>query len=139
MALFGRKIKFPGSRGESHNGSSRAEVVPLAAPATPAARDVRPPGAGVDLDATLPVYGMQTRVPPREVLEMRCLTCQGTIHRSTAPVRVDQEAVQVSWDAVPAWVCTRCGRAYFEREEVETVLKAIRSMRELPAPGILRS
>lgn len=136
MALFGRKIKFPSSRGESRSGSPKAPVVPLAAPT---ARDVRPPGADVDLDATLPVVGMQTRVPPREILEMRCLWCQGAVHRSAAPVQVDQRGVQVSWDSVPAWVCTRCGRSYFEPEEVETVRKAIRSMRELPAATGLRS
>ena len=83
----------------------------------------------VDLEATLPLgQGVRLRSAP-EILPMRCLRCQGSVERATAPVRLERDGL--AWDRVPAWVCTRCKLAYFEPEEVETVTKAVRALRAL--------
>ena len=94
----------------------------------PAPREVRPP---VDLDETLPLGTMARVRQAPEILPMKCLRCQGPVQRGTAPVRAGRGEYTLSWDAVPAWVCTRCELAYFEPPEVETVRKALRAMREL--------
>jgi hypothetical protein len=97
-------------------------------PVRPALREVRP---SIDLDETLPL-GTTARVRPApEILPMKCLCCQGPVQRGTAPVRVDRDGYKLSWEAVPAWICTRCEHAYFEPQEVETVRKALRAMRKL--------
>ena len=94
----------------------------------PALREVRPL---VDLDETLPLGTMARPRPAPEILPMKCLRCQGPVQRGTAPVRAGRDEYTLSWEAVPAWVCTRCELAYFEPQEVETVRKALRAMRAL--------
>ncbi len=83
-----------------------------------------------DLDATLPLAPLP--VPePREVLGMKCLYCQAPVERGTAEVRVNRHGYQMTWQKVPAWVCTRCEQPYFEPQEVETVRSAVTSMKRL--------
>lgn len=94
----------------------------------PTLREVRPP---VDLDETVPLGTTARLRPAPEILAMKCLRCQGPVQRGTAPVRVDRDGYKLAWEAVPAWVCTRCEHAYFEPQEVETVRKALRAMRKL--------
>ncbi|HYO16656.1 MAG TPA: YgiT-type zinc finger protein [Thermoanaerobaculia bacterium] len=103
-------------------------VPPPVSPVRPALREVRPP---VDLDETLPLGTTARLRSAPEILPMKCLRCQGPVQRGTAPVRVDRDGYKLSWEAVPAWVCTRCEHAYFEPQEVETVRKALRAMRKL--------
>lgn len=105
-------------------GSSfSASVYPASGP-----RRVAPP---IDLDETLPI-GQTTRIRPvAETLPMRCLRCQGPVHRGTAPVKVDRDGYKLAWEQVPAWVCNRCGMSYFEAKEVETVRKAVRALRKM--------
>lgn len=94
----------------------------------PGPRRVSPP---IDLDETLPL-GQTTRIRSApETLPMRCLRCQGTVERGTAPVRVDRDGYKLAWEQVPAWVCTRCEMSYFEPGEVETVRKAVRALRKM--------
>jgi hypothetical protein len=38
---------------------------------------------------------------------------------------MDRKGYHVSWDAIPAWVCTQCGEPYFEAKEVELIQKAL--------------
>ena len=91
-------------------------------------RRVTPP---IDLDETLPI-GQTTRLRPApEALPMRCLRCQGPVHRGTAPVKVDRDGYKLAWEQVPAWVCNRCEMPYFEAQEVETVRKAVRALRKM--------
>jgi YgiT-type zinc finger domain-containing protein len=100
-----------------------ASVHPASGP-----RRVTPP---IDLDETLPL-GQTTRIRPApETLPMRCLCCQGPVHRATAPVKVDRDGYKLAWEQVPAWVCSRCEMPYFERQEVETVRKAVRALRRM--------
>lgn len=91
-------------------------------------RRVAPP---VDLDETLPI-GQTTRLRPApETLPMRCLHCQGSVQRGTAPVKVNRDGYKLAWEQVPAWVCNRCEMPYFEVNEVETVRKAVRALRKI--------
>lgn len=62
---------------------------------------------------------------------MRCLRCQGTVERGTAPVHVERNGYRMAWENVPAWVCGRCELAYFEPHEVETIRNAVRAMQSL--------
>lgn len=59
---------------------------------------------------------------------MQCIHCQGKMERSTAPFSVDRKGDHVSWDAIPAWVCTQCGEPYFESCEVERIQKALAAL-----------
>ena len=40
---------------------------------------------------------------------MECMHCKGGIIRGTAPFSLDRNGYHVSWDAIPAWVCSQCG------------------------------
>ncbi len=104
-------------------------------PSRPVSRgNLRP--VPMDLDATLPL-GQAARLRPEpELLPMRCLRCQGQVQKGTAPVRLEREGYSLTWQQVPAWVCTRCDLAYFEPEAVETVRKAVTAMKTAkPAHG----
>ncbi len=80
----------------------------------------------VDLDATLPII---RRLPaPVQILPMRCLCCQGPVERSTTRLKVERGGCRLEWDAVPAWVCSRCGQTYFEPQEVERIHEAARAV-----------
>jgi hypothetical protein len=83
-----------------------------------------------DLDATLPL-APQSVPEPREVLGMKCLYCQAPVERGSAEVRLHRNGYQLSWQSVPAWVCTRCDQPYFEPGEVEMVRCAVTSMTRL--------
>ena len=48
---------------------------------------------------------------------MECLYCKGTMIKSTAPFSADRNGYHISWDSVPAWVCTQCGEPLFEAKE----------------------
>ncbi|HYU33086.1 MAG TPA: YgiT-type zinc finger protein [Thermoanaerobaculia bacterium] len=94
-------------------------------PSTTTLREVRP----VDLDATLPIV---RRLPtPVQILPMRCLCCQGTVERTTARVKLERGGCRLEWEAVPAWVCTRCGQSYFEPPEVERIQLASKALAAL--------
>lgn len=56
---------------------------------------------------------------------MECLHCKGRMVRSTAPFSLDRKGYHLSWDSVPAWVCTQCGEPFFESREVELLQKAV--------------
>jgi YgiT-type zinc finger domain-containing protein len=59
---------------------------------------------------------------------MECLHCKGEMERSTAPFTVDRHGYHVRWDAIPAWVCTQCGRPFFEEHEVEEIQRALEAL-----------
>ncbi|HEV7506155.1 MAG TPA: YgiT-type zinc finger protein [Thermoanaerobaculia bacterium] len=89
------------------------------------------PPPAVDLDATLPIgQGSHPSSGP-ETLPMRCLRCQGSVEKGTAPVRVERNGYKLSWTQVPAWVCKRCELAYFEPGEVEAIRRALSDLRAL--------
>ena len=47
------------------------------------------------------------------------------MERSTAPFSADRNGYHISWDAIPAWVCSQCGEPYFEEEQVEHIQAAL--------------
>ena len=60
---------------------------------------------GEDLDETQPLIrlrGLFDQDP-----HLRCLRCDGPVVRAEAPVHLERPGVRVSWQALPAWVCTR--------------------------------
>lgn len=89
------------------------------------------PPVSYDLDATAPMGQGPHQDPGAETLPMRCLRCQGTVERGTAPVQVERDGYKLAWEQVPAWVCKRCEVAYFEPHEVETIRRALSAMRAL--------
>lgn len=56
---------------------------------------------------------------------MECIYCRGRMEKATAPFTVDRKGYHVHWDAIPAWVCTQCGEAYFESREVDAIQKVL--------------
>jgi YgiT-type zinc finger domain-containing protein len=50
------------------------------------------------------------------------------MEKSTAPFTIDRKAYHVHWNAIPAWVCTQCGEAYFEVREVDLIQKALSAL-----------
>ena len=56
---------------------------------------------------------------------MECLHCKGRMARGTAPFSLDRKGYHLSWDSVPAWVCTQCGEPFFESREVDLIQKAL--------------
>lgn len=56
---------------------------------------------------------------------MECIHCKGRMKRGTAPFSLDRTGYHVSWDAVPAWVCTQCGEPFFESREVDLIQRAL--------------
>jgi YgiT-type zinc finger domain-containing protein len=59
---------------------------------------------------------------------MECLYCKGRMEKSTAPFTIDRKDYHVHWNAIPAWVCTQCGEAYFEAREVDLIQKALSAL-----------
>jgi len=106
---------------------SRIPPLGVVAPARTGPLGVVPPP--VDLEETVPL-GQAVR-PAAEVLPMRCLRCQGPVERGSAPVSVERNGYRLAWEAVPAWICRRCDLAYFEPKEVETIQRALQSIRTL--------
>jgi YgiT-type zinc finger domain-containing protein len=47
--------------------------------------------------------------------------CQGLMQRGFAPLHIDRNGYHVSFEAVPAWICTQCGASYIEEPEVQEV------------------
>ncbi len=64
---------------------------------------------------------------------MECMHCKGAMRRGTAPFSIDRNGYHIYWSALPAWVCSQCGEAYFEKEEADKVQRVLHTMdAELP-------
>lgn len=61
---------------------------------------------------------------------MKCMYCQGEMVRSWAPFHIDRKDVHVSFDNVPAWVCTQCGEPYFEETTVNAIQNVVMTVDE---------
>jgi len=68
---------------------------------------------------------------------MKCLYCQGTMARGTAPFHIDRKGYHLILDTIPAWVCTQCGEAYFEEVAVEAIQQVIRAIDQHTASLVL--
>lgn len=56
---------------------------------------------------------------------MECIYCKGPMKKAVAPFSINRKGYHVHWDAIPAWVCTQCGEAYFESREVDVIQQAL--------------
>jgi len=48
--------------------------------------------------------------------------------KGNAPFSADRLGYHISWESVPAWVCTQCGEALFEENEVSHIQKALQQI-----------
>ncbi|NOQ45381.1 MAG: YgiT-type zinc finger protein [Desulfobulbaceae bacterium] len=59
---------------------------------------------------------------------MECLHCKGKMVRGNAPFSADRNGYHISWESVPAWVCTQCGEILLEENEVGHIQKALQQL-----------
>lgn len=48
--------------------------------------------------------------------------------KGNSPFSVDRNGYHISWESVSAWVCTQCGEALFEENEVNHIQKALQQI-----------
>jgi YgiT-type zinc finger domain-containing protein len=63
-----------------------------------------------------------------EVRAMECMYCRGTLQRGYVPSTLERNGYHLSWDAVPAWVCTQCGEPLFESRAEDLMQEALRAL-----------
>lgn len=61
---------------------------------------------------------------------MECTHCRGKMVRRKVPFQVDREGYHLTFESVPAWVCTQCGEPYFEAVEVDAIQDALKLLDE---------
>ena len=59
---------------------------------------------------------------------MECFHCKGKMVKGSAPFSADRNGYHISWKSISAWVCTQCGEALFEENEVSHIQKALRQV-----------
>ncbi len=59
---------------------------------------------------------------------MNCIHCKGDMEKRTAPFRIDRKGYHLLFDAIPAWVCTQCGEAYFDEAEVNAIQEVLQKL-----------
>ncbi len=59
---------------------------------------------------------------------MECFHCKGKMIQGHSPFSADRNGYHISWEAIPAWVCTQCGEALFEENEVNHIQKALQNI-----------
>ena len=59
---------------------------------------------------------------------MECLYCKGKMVKGSAPFSADRYGYHISWESVPAWICSQCGEALFEENEVNHIQKALQQV-----------
>ncbi len=59
---------------------------------------------------------------------MECFHCKGRMVKGNAPFSVDRNGYHITWESIPAWVCTQCGEALFEENEVHHIQKALQKI-----------
>ncbi len=59
---------------------------------------------------------------------MECFHCKGKMVKGKAPFSADRNGYHISWESISAWVCTQCGEALFEENEVNHIQKALQKV-----------
>ncbi len=59
---------------------------------------------------------------------MECFHCKGKMVKGNAPFSADRNGYHISWESIPAWVCSQCGEALFEENEVNHIQKALQQI-----------
>ncbi len=70
---------------------------------------------------------------------MECLYCKGNMIKSSAPFNVDRNGYHITWESIPAWVCSQCGEALFEDKEVAHIQKALETLDDETKHLLLKS
>jgi len=52
---------------------------------------------------------------------------QGTMKKQTTHFDVHRKGYHLTFDSIPAWVCTQCGETFFE-EEVNTIQSTLKTL-----------
>jgi hypothetical protein len=58
-------------------------------------------------------------------IKMECYHCKGKRVKSKAPFSIYRHGYPIAWELIPAWVCTPCGAALFEENEINHIQKAL--------------
>ena len=66
---------------------------------------------------------------------MECMYCKGKMVKTTTPFSIDRNGYHIHWQALLAWVCTQCGQAYFEKEEVDRIQNVLRAIDDEMKPS----
>ncbi|MDX2441837.1 MAG: YgiT-type zinc finger protein [Desulfobacterales bacterium] len=61
---------------------------------------------------------------------MKCMHCQGTMIKGTAPFHIDKKGYHLTLDEVPAWVCRQCGEVYFDEPQVDSIQEIIKTLED---------
>lgn len=59
---------------------------------------------------------------------MECLYCRGKMLPGHTPFSVDRKGYHISWESVPAWVCTQCGESLLEEDEIKHIQNALENI-----------
>ena len=59
---------------------------------------------------------------------MERLYCKGKMVKGSAPFSADRNGYHISWESIPAWVCSQCGEVLFEENEVNHIQKALQQV-----------
>ena len=59
---------------------------------------------------------------------MNCIHCKGNMKKGTAPFQIDRKGYHLLFDAIPAWVCSQCGEAYFDDAEVDAIQEVLQTL-----------
>ena len=62
---------------------------------------------------------------------MECIYCKGHMEKKTAPFNIQKNGYYLHWDAIPAFVCDRCGEMYFAEHEVDTIIATNANSRKI--------
>ena len=106
-------------------------------PTLPYERPEPRPQGPVDLNETLPWLPFRQVRPERSEAQVRCIRCDGRMERGTVPVHIEKEGYRASWDALPAWICSRCETPYFEEQEVLLVQSTLALMKPSAKKALL--
>ncbi|MDY0170969.1 MAG: YgiT-type zinc finger protein [Thermoguttaceae bacterium] len=61
---------------------------------------------------------------------MKCIHCQGEMKRGITPLHIDRKGCHLTLEAIPAWVCTQCGEAYFDEKQVDAIEDLVESIEQ---------
>ena len=59
---------------------------------------------------------------------MECFHCKAKMVKENAPFSAGRNGHHISWESISAWVCTQCGEALFEENEVSHIQKALQKI-----------
>jgi YgiT-type zinc finger domain-containing protein len=45
--------------------------------------------------------------------------------KGIAPFSIDRNGYNISWNAIPTWICEQCGESLIETQEVDTIQDAL--------------